>query len=392
MQVYTCVSGHRSTHRTEGRQETCHQLMKYRITFWGITIGMLIGLPLFGVASGGADIRPYLEFPPLTRYVDHAPFDAKAFALIAIVDLLMVCGLIHLFRSAYRRSGPYRRPKGHFPLWGWMGVAVMATGWLMAWTRFPWFEALQPHTFCMPWVGYVILVNALCIARSGRSLMTDAPAKFALLWPASALFWWFFEYLNRFVQNWYYVGVTDFSPVEYVFHASLAFATVLPAVLSTHRLLLTYGTFHTGLKPLISITFMDDKRTAGGICLVSGLCLTLIGRHPDLLYPLVWGAPLLVITSLQTLKGAPTIFRGLASGDWRALIGAAVAALICGFFWELWNYHSLAKWEYAIPYVDRFHIFEMPVLGYGGYLPFGLECLLVGQMVLGNRLLALPGD
>jgi len=242
----------------------------------------------------------------------------------------------------------------------------------------------------MPWVGYIVLVNALCMARSGRSLMTDAPIRFALLWPASALFWWFFEYLNRYVQNWYYVGATDASPAAYAINASLAFATVLPAVLSTHRLLMTYSTFHSGLKRLVAITLVEDKRTAGALLIVAGASLMLIGRYPDLLYPLVWGAPLLVITSLQTLKGDRTIFKGLSHGDWRAFIGAAMAALICGFFWEMWNFYSMSRWEYAIPFVDRFHIFEMPLLGYGGYLPFGLECLLVGQMVLGNRLLALP--
>ena len=355
-------------------------------------ICMLIGLPLLGMALSGKDISPYLEFPPLTRYVDHAPFDTTSFALIALVDLLMVCGMIHLLRAAYRRSGPQRQSTGRFPRWGWIGAAAMVAGWILAWTRFPWFEVLQPHTFCMPWVGYIVLVNALCVARSGSSLMTDAPARFALLWPVSALFWWFFEYLNRFVQNWYYVGVTDFSPAEYVFHASLAFATVLPAVLSTHRLILTYTIMQNGLKYLFPLDFLEDRRTAGAILVLSSGCLMLIGRYPDFLYPLVWGAPLLVITSLQTLRGDSTIFKGLSVGDWRALIGASAAALICGFFWEMWNFYSLAQWEYAIPFVDRFHIFAMPVLGYGGYLPFGLECLLVGQMVLGNRLLALPGD
>jgi hypothetical protein len=40
--------------------------------------------------------------------------------------------------------------------------------------------------------------------------------------------------------------------------------------------------------------------------------------------------------------------------------------------------------------VDRYHLFAMPLLGYGGYLPFGLECLVVGCMVVGPELL-LPG-
>jgi len=53
----------------------------------------------------------------------------------------------------------------------------------------------------------------------------------------------------------------------------------------------------------------------------------------------------------------------------------AAAALVCGCFWEMWNFYSLAKWKYSNPYVHRFELFEMPVLGYMGYLPFGLLCI-----------------
>jgi len=47
----------------------------------------------------------------------------------------------------------------------------------------------------------------------------------------------------------------------------------------------------------------------------------------------------------------------------------------------MWNAHSLAKWEYSIPYVHRFLLFEMPALGYSGYLPFGLECAAVAKLL-----------
>jgi len=46
--------------------------------------------------------------------------------------------------------------------------------------------------------------------------------------------------------------------------------------------------------------------------------------------------------------------------------------LFTGFWWEMWNYYSLPKWAYTIPYVDFWRIFEMPVLGYLGYPFFGL--------------------
>ena len=68
-------------------------------------------------------------------------------------------------------------------------------------------------------------------------------------------------------------------------------------------------------------------------------------------------------------------------GDWRPVVSAALAALICGFFWEMWNYYSLARWTYSVPLVQRFPVFEMPLLGYAGYLPFGLECVVAGELL-----------
>ena len=60
----------------------------------------------------------------------------------------------------------------------------------------------------------------------------------------------------------------------------------------------------------------------------------------------------------------------------------ALAALVCGFFWEMWNYFSLARWTYSVPLVQRFQLFEMPLLGYAGYLPFGLVCAIIGDAIL----------
>lgn len=79
--------------------------------------------------------------------------------------------------------------------------------------------------------------------------------------------------------------------------------------------------------------------------------------------------------------GEKHILSDMAAGHWNSIISSAVAALFCGVFWEMWNYYSLAKWEYSIPFVHRFKIFEMPILGYAGYLPFGLECFVIGNLL-----------
>jgi len=50
-----------------------------------------------------------------------------------------------------------------------------------------------------------------------------------------------------------------------------------------------------------------------------------------------------------------------------------IGCLICGFLWEFWNFHSFPKWIYHTPHVQFMHVFEMPILGYSGYLPFSME-------------------
>jgi hypothetical protein len=349
-------------------------------------VAILILLPLLGVLASGESLANYLEFPPLTRHVQHAAFSWWAFVLFSAINLMLLAGIAYLLRSAHQKVRSLSQLTYHrFPRWGWMGLAVLASGWLLAWSRFEWFRTFQGHTFCLPWIGYILLVNALCFWRSNRSPLTDYPGRFLLLFPISAAFWWFFEYLNRFVQNWYYVGPVHYGPLAYTLFASLAFSTVLPAVLSTYRFLLTYRVFGAGLDGQPALPLVDGKGAAIFLLMVSGMGLLLLGRFPNHLFALVWVAPLFIITSMQALAHRPTLFASLVQGDWRPVITPAIAALVCGFFWEMWNIGSLARWEYAIPFVDRFHIFAMPVLGYGGYLPFGLECLVLCRLLL-------PGD
>src|SRR5262249_38252519 len=134
-----------------------------------------------------------------------------------------------------------------------------------------------------------------------------------------------------------------------------------------------------GLARLPPLLNTAPKTVGWGVLVVACGGLTGIGVWPSYVFPLVWVAPLLVITSLQMIAGEETIFSSTARGDWKSLWLAALAALICGGFWEMWNYKSLSHWEYAIPFVHGYKVFEMPILGYAGYLPFGLECVAVAQ-------------
>ncbi len=110
--------------------------------------------------------------------------------------------------------------------------------------------------------------------------------------------------------------------------------------------------------------------------------LALVLRWPDTFYPLVWGSLYAIVEPLNHWRGRPTLIGALRRGDWRPLISLSAGALTCGFFWEMWNYFAFPKWTYRTPGVEFLHVFEMPLLGYIGYLPFAWEVYAFTHLVL----------
>jgi hypothetical protein len=91
----------------------------------------------------------------------------------------------------------------------------------------------------------------------------------------------------------------------------------------------------------------------------------------------VWSSLVLILEPINAWLGRGRLLAYLEKGDWRPVVSLALGALICGFFWEMWNYYSFPKWIYHTPGAQFLHIFEMPLLGYGGYMPFGLELFVL---------------
>jgi hypothetical protein len=346
-----------------------------------ILILMLLGLPLSGVMLAHKPLTLYLEFPPQTRYVQHASFSWIAFLgyslfILAVITPFLLNGTKGKFEKDIGRDPSYP-----FLWWGWLGMILSILAWIMAWNRFQWFSRFQGHTFTPLWIAYIITINALTFRRRGNCMLINRTIYFLLLFPVSAVFWWFFEFLNRFVQNWYYVG-SRFSPWEYFWYATLPFSTVLPAVLGTREWLLGFSWTEKKYNHFFPFKVTHSKLMALSVLIAAGFGLAGIGVWPNTLFPLLWVSPFLIMIALQTLFGDRHILSDITHGYWSIILTSALAALICGFFWEMWNFFSLAKWKYSVPFFHRFQIFEMPILGYAGYLPFGLECAVIADMFL----------
>ena len=374
-----------------------------RVLHYLILAAVLLGVPALCAGLGGYDEiwEGVKSFPPRTEdwgvhpeklWNVRRPFRWDAFAgLVAFTALCLFPLVRRAVRSGWRarrREHGQPRASGKFPWWGWLGAAVMAAGWILSWNyRFAWFpplpERLQVQLSYAPiWAGFIVLVNALCVKRSGHSPMTDHPWAYAATFPASSLFWWFFEYLNRYVWNWYYVGIAGLSAAEYTVYATVCFASVLPGVCAVAALLHTFPAFDD--RAYAGMARVDLRRPGAcaflGAVAATGLAGVVL--FPDFAYPLLWISPLAVFLLVQTLLGEPGAFGSVARGNWSLVFRFAVAALICGLCWETWNYYALAKWVYAVPWVHRFQIWEMPLIGFGGYLPFGLECAAVTAWIL----------
>jgi len=356
----------------------------WRLAEFAILVVSVFALPLAGIALAGREISPYLNFPPVMGKVTHAEFTPWLFAGLALGGLLFTASFAtRFFRFRYRPELPGASPcspVSAFPWWGWMGVGLGIISWWLAWNRFAWLAPAQRHTFTPLWGCYILVVNALTYRRRGNCMLTHNTRSFLALFPVSAAFWWSFEFLNRFVENWHYHGHGARNPVEYFLLGSLAFSTVLPAVLGTRDLLRTFPRLSAPFREFIPVPEIRSRLIALSAVLISTIALILLGILPDLTFPFLWLSPLFLLMGTRVLRRGKGLFDSLATGDWRSVVLLALAAAICGFFWEMWNLHSLARWTYSVPFVHRFKLFEMPVLGYLGYLPFGLECAVVAEL------------
>ncbi len=357
-------------------------------TGWAIVM-LVVFLPLAGAMVAGRDVTWVFAFPPrLEISLAYATFSwAAALAVSAFVAIVAAAWWSGRRKvEGQREGGRAWKGRGRFPWWGVVATAWTGIWWVLAWTRFDGFAEWQRYTFFPLWLGFIVTVNALTEWRTGTCLMRRMPGEWLMLFGASAVFWWGFEWLNRFVRNWHYLGVQDFGALAYALHATVCFSVVLPAVGAVAEWLGSFSGWRAEVSRGPSWRALEWRGTAVALTIAAVVALVLTGVAPRWFYPALWVAPLgLLLAEPVLMRRRGGVVAEMARGDWTRAATWMVAALICGFFWELWNLHSAAKWIYTVPGVDRWHVFEMPLLGYAGYLPFGLECLLVVERLRRGR-------
>jgi hypothetical protein len=258
------------------------------------------------------------------------------------------------------------------PSYGWFGLLMMAASEAGMLAGIPPFSTW--HT-PIAWTGYILLVDAVVWKRRGSSWLRDARAEFVFLAFASVPLWVIFELYNKyFIHNWYYIGLPESLPIRYIGYV-WAFATISPAIFETGEL---FATLRRRQPPDATTTPRPGRSSSRGAWASVGigaamLALPIVYPSTYLAAP-VWLGFIFLLDPLNARVGSESIL-----GDWRQgrhdrLVNLMVAGLFCGLVWEFWNYWAATKWIYNVPILPEIRLFEMPILGFGGFPPFAVDC------------------
>jgi hypothetical protein len=259
-----------------------------------------------------------------------------------------------------------------YPYRTWAGLLVIVISQAGA------LADIEPfNTFHTPiaWTGYLLLVDGIVWKRRGSSWLSDARAEFVFLAFLSVPLWIVFELYNKYsLHNWHYLGLPESLPVRYVGYV-WSFATILPALFETGDLVSSLRD-RRAPEGRAAGPRKHDPGPIGWLSVAVGgmmLLLPIVRPSPYLAAP-VWLGFALLLDPLNAKAGAESILGDAREGRYSRLINLMAAGLICGLFWEVWNFWAGAQWKYTVPILPNLRLFEMPLAGYGGFPAFAVEC------------------
>jgi hypothetical protein len=248
-------------------------------------------------------------------------------------------------------------------------------------------QAMRQWLYFFAWYPLVLFLDGLLRRLRGDSWLIDRPRRLLRMAFWSVSVWLIFEACNLALKNWGYVGVLATPWLRWPGYA-LAFATVLPGVLLGAEALAALGAWRgaKGRPVKLALAWEPLALIVGTVFLV----LPLI--WPTYAFPLVWGAFFFLLDPLVKLLGGRSLIQTWLDGERREHFCLLAAGLLCGLWWEAWNYPAAAKWVYTLPVLNFGKVFEMPVLGYLGFAPFALECAVMYNFMqaLDDRVLVTP--
>lgn len=353
----------------------------------------IILLPWLGawINQGGHFPPGYFNYPPLSPQ-SKPGFSWPIFILVAVI--FAGVAILYLFPRLFgfkKFTLPAQLPvkKVGFPVWFWVGLVAWGSALFLLWIRATtllWY--LHWSDLPLFW-GFTLMIDGwVYVRQGGKSLVSQVPQEVVGIGVSSVLGWMLFEYLNLFVDdNWYYPRGNIISRDMFLLYAIVISSGLLPLAFVWYSLFKTFpalrNRFSNGRK-LILPTWAKN-----GLLILSLFGLFGSGLFPDIFFFALWLAPAVVLAVVLNKVQVWTPLDAIGQGNWTPTLLAALTYLAEGFCIEGQNYLSAvhvgqfvvfteapAYWQYSLPYVNRYHLFEMPILGFLGYMPFGLYCWL----------------
>ena len=263
--------------------------------------------------------------------------------------------------------------KKSFPLHGIFGIILLLVSEIAVFKKI---DPFYSWFYCFAWWSYIFIIDAVIYRLKENSLVVNRTREFLIMIPWSIFFWLIFEAANLSLRNWYYINLPHLMIERWLGYA-VAYGTVLPGMFETAEL----------LESLSLLKRFKIKKTAlspGGhsvLILLGAHCLASSVLVPEYFFPLIWVGFIFLLDPLNYRLGGKSLLRDLEEGDPRKLCLLLVAGLICGFLWEFWNFWSLSKWVYTVPFFERAKGFEMPFLGFLGFPPFAVQVYVMYNFI-----------
>jgi hypothetical protein len=226
------------------------------------------------------------------------------------------------------------------------------------------------------WTGYILFVDGLVARRKGASALSARRREFIISLPLSIICWYVFEGVNLLLENWTYHGLPDNTAARWLGYA-WSYATIFPGIFVTAELVESVIGSRLEGRRRIDIGIRAEKAF-----FIMGFLLfvvTLVFPSPYLC-PLPWISVLLLFEGLNDRLAVGSFSAMFRRGSYGLFVSLIVSGALCGFLWEFWNFWAGTKWRYSVPYLSDVKLFEMPVLGYLGFMPFALECYLMYRL------------
>lgn len=261
-----------------------------------------------------------------------------------------------------------------FRKYGYIGLL------LIIFAEINFFLKIEPFaTWYVPivWYGLILFVDALVYKIKKKSLLTAYPKELLAMICISVPFWLIFEWYNLVTVSWVY-----FNFVWYVHLVD--FTTIMPAGLEIYTLL---NALNIG-KSLDKIKSNIKKRSMslpialfllifGGILAISPFILPNVGFFT------MWIGLFLLIDPINYMLGNTSVVANFANGKKSMTVQLLLMGLVYGLFLEFWNSQAIPQWQYNLPLLSGAnpYLFTMPIAGYVGYMPFGIEIFVFYVLV-----------